>query len=347
MDAEFLGLRDNKIHLHKTNGVKIAVPISKMALDDIEYVERKTGVSLEDEKPLSEIKRRSTLRGKESESSKGRGAGAAIEPPKQSDYDWFDFFLQCGVNPQICEKYAQSFSRDQMGEESMGDISPQLLRTLGLKEGDILRVMKFLDTKYNRTRPEDGTPTVETNGTGGIFSGQGGVLKNNTSRKGRPAPPVTTNDTVDPKVFEQKTDQLSKSGIPADAVETPLGSAPVPKKAANGFDDDAWAPRQTKTPQAPAASTSPPPAAASAAPAAAPAQQPALTGALQQLSILDAPLVPSPAPQPAPQQPAAPAQPAAPTGATPSLFEQIANQPLAQQTQPTAQTRMEIGRAHV
>src|ERR1700743_1875726 len=59
VEAEFIGLRDEKIHLHKLNGVKIAVPVPKMSLEDIEYVERATGVSLDELKPLSDIKGKS------------------------------------------------------------------------------------------------------------------------------------------------------------------------------------------------------------------------------------------------------------------------------------------------
>jgi len=43
VDAQFLGLKDGKINLHKTNGVKIAVPIIKMSAEDLAYVERQTG----------------------------------------------------------------------------------------------------------------------------------------------------------------------------------------------------------------------------------------------------------------------------------------------------------------
>jgi actin cytoskeleton-regulatory complex protein SLA1 len=141
VEAEFIGLRDGKIHLHKVNGVKIAVPVSKMSVRDMEYVEKATGQSLDDEKSLADLKR--------SRSSK-ESAGASIR--KKPEYDWFDFFLQCGVNPQICERYAMAFRRDEMGEENMREITPELLRNLGIKEGDILRVIKFLDAKYGRTR---------------------------------------------------------------------------------------------------------------------------------------------------------------------------------------------------
>lgn len=145
VEAEFLLMKEGKIHLHKVNGVKIAVPVTKMSVEDLEYVERATGISLDDDKPLSELKRRSTQRAKDSP----RSPGISVE--QKPSYDWFDFFLKAGVNPQICERYAQAFHKDQMGEENLPDITPALLRTLGLKEGDILRVTKHLDSKFARS----------------------------------------------------------------------------------------------------------------------------------------------------------------------------------------------------
>ena len=47
VEAEFLGCVEGKIHLHKTNGVKIAVAADKLSVEDLEYVERVTGTSLE------------------------------------------------------------------------------------------------------------------------------------------------------------------------------------------------------------------------------------------------------------------------------------------------------------
>jgi hypothetical protein len=338
VEAEFLTMKDGKIHLHKVNGVKIAVPVPKMSVEDLEYVERATGISLDDDKPLSDIKRRSTLRAKEKEN---RTSGSGITVEKKPSYDWFDFFLQCGVNPQICERYAQAFNRDQMGEENLPDITEKLLRTLGLKEGDILRVTKYLDGKYGRgAGGEKRSVNFAENGeegSGGLFSGPGGVLRNNT-RKGRPAPPIQTNDVVDAKAFEQKTDDTPKR--PAESTPTPLASAPTPEKQVGGFDDNAWevkpsrqpsmaAPTTTATPP-PASTQSPAAAPAPAAPAPAPSA-PALTGSLGELSQLSLnmpaiqPEIPAqPAPQAQPPPASQPAVPAQPTGATPSLFDQVA-----------------------
>lgn len=312
-------------------------------------------MSLDDDKPLSELKRRGTQRANESSRSPAGRSPAGRSPTgisvqKKPDYDWFDFFLKCGVNPQICERYAQAFHRDQMGEENLPDITPALLRTLGLKEGDILRVTKFLDTKYGRTADrEKRTVSFAEEGdeasAGGLFSGPGGALRNNT-RKGRPAPPVQTNDVVDPQAFAQKTEEAAKK--PADATSTPLASAPTPEKKVDGFEDNAWdvKPSRSASTAAPS-STAAPPAQAPASTASVPAalQPPALTGSMNDLSLLDMPaLKPDEIAQPAPPAPAtvvttapapaapqataqpapAPAQQPQPTGATMSLFDQVA-----------------------
>jgi hypothetical protein len=342
VEAQFILLKAGKIHLHKVNGVKIAVPVTKMSVEDLEYVERATGESLDDDKPLSDLKRRSTQRS----GNQGPKSPLGISVDKKPDYDWFDFFLKCGVNPQICERYAQAFHKDQMGEENLPDITPALLRTLGLKEGDNLRVMKHLETKFGKAgdkRSVSFAEEGEEGSAGGLFSGPGGALRNNT-RKGRPAPPVQTSDVVDAKAFEQKTDGTVKK--PADGAAAPLANAPKPEK--EGFEDNAWdvKPSRSVSGSAPPPATSPPPAQASP-PAAAPA--PKLTGSMNDLSLLDMPALkpeliaqptpPAPAPAPAAQPAPAPVQ-AQPTGATPSLFDQVAAIKALTQPQNLAPPRM-------
>src|SRR6266516_7421507 len=78
VEAQFIGLTDGKIHLHKQNGIKIAVPTSKMAVEDLEYVEKVTGVSLDDDKPLENIRRKLPRENEQPRPVKG---GASIEPP--------------------------------------------------------------------------------------------------------------------------------------------------------------------------------------------------------------------------------------------------------------------------
>lgn len=346
--AEFLGLKDNKMHLHKEdNGVQIAVLVSKMSLADLEYVERVTGQSLDDDKPLSDIKRRSTQR--RSNQSPRPNVGVAVEP-QTPKYDWFDFFLQCGVNPQICERYTAAFDKDQMGEENMQDIQPTLLRTLGLKEGDILRVMKFLDQKYGRT-----SSTGQQDGAnGGIFSGSNGALKNN--RKGRPAPALSNNDTVDPRAFEQngiREDKPAES-IPirkSSAAATPAARSGNTGQKNEGFEDDAWNVKPDSRLRTDPVVSSPPSNQNIVAPL---PQKPTQSGAADDLSLLALPLQPSQTPDTPASKVQPPSQPtpssqiqghqvppqqlrSQPTGADRSFFDQLGHpqnpsqQPLQQQ----------------
>jgi hypothetical protein len=356
VEAQFLGLKDGKLNLHKLNGVKIAVPIAKMSLEDLEYVERVTGISLDEDKPLSELKKRSEAARASTSTSRPK-AGASIEPgAKQPEYDWFQFFLTCGVNLAFCERYAQAFNKDSIDESVLPDIDASVLRNLGIKEGDIIKIMRFLDNKYGRQKKggDDGE------GSGGLFSGPGGTLRNNT-RKGRPAPAVATSDTVDASAFSVNKDATGENtASPTTATPpaaTPTSTGPA-KAASSGFDDDAWdvKPSKTRSPK-PAPQEAPKPAPAQVPAATAPAKPvvPQLTGAMQDLSLLTfEPLQPvkvqtaappAPALQPQPTAPAAPtpAQVPQPTGATPAFFTgmqpPVINGQQAGQFSPTAAAR--------
>ncbi|PNP41332.1 hypothetical protein TGAMA5MH_06656 [Trichoderma gamsii] len=326
VEAQFLGLKDGKLHLHKMNGVKIAVPIAKMSHGDLEYVENITGISLDDERPLADVKRSS----RPPEQKKASAVGASID--KKPEYDWFQFFLSCDVAVGLCERYAQAFTRDSMDESVLPDVDAGVLRNLGLREGDIIKVMRTLDTKFGRNK-------ANGDGDGGLFSGPGGALRNNT-RKGRPAPAVQTGDVVDAAVFSTGQ-EASSSGEAAAKPATPASPAKSPKRPTGGFDDDAWDVKPTKQEQQTKPQASPPADAPSVNPTPAPAPAPipsALTGSLKDLSLLSAPLEPSkvepPAQPPAAnfvgeaQQAAAPApaqqqQQQQPLGASPSFFQTV------------------------
>lgn len=347
VDAQFLTLKDGKIHLHKVNGVKIAVPVSKMSIEDLDYVERMTGVSLDEDKPLSEMKKQHTRAGP---SSPIGAAGAIIEQPKKPEYDWFQFFLSCDIAVGLCNRYSDIFNRGSMDESVLPDVDAVVLRNLGIREGDIIKIIRHLDASFNRKKKGVSFANGEgedAEGSGGLFSGPGGALRNNT-RKGRPAPAVQTNDVVDPAAFSQEKGGESKKA--SDAVSTPLASAPTPMKKGvvrGGFDDDAWNVKPAKE-QPPATTIAPAPVLAPtpvqpsqaqqqiARPPSAPPVQ-TLSGSMQDLSLLTKPLEPmrmqpQPTPaqfQPAPQQQQAPQ----PTGANPSFFgqQQTGFQPQAQQ----------------
>jgi hypothetical protein len=308
-----------------------------MSREDLEYVENFTGISLEDDKPLADVKRARSAEKKSPERSPS--AGATIDKDPKSDYDWFQFFLSCEVAVGLCERYAQAFVKDSMDESVLPDVDATSLRALGIREGDIIKVMRTLDAKYGRNRAGKRGAVDAGDGEGGLFSGPGGALRNNT-RKGRPAPAVQTSDVVDASAFSRG--DSSKTG--EDDAKSPSPTSPSKKNsesrqaASIGFDDDAWdvkpskqqsPPSQQQKPQPPADSSqkpTPEPAPASPLP-------PALTGSMQELSLLSTPLEPTrvdPAPAPT-QAPTISAQPtsSAPAsqnlgGATPSFFTSVA-----------------------
>ncbi|TDZ19694.1 Actin cytoskeleton-regulatory complex protein sla1 [Colletotrichum orbiculare MAFF 240422] len=205
VEAQFLGLKDGKINLHKMNGVKIAVPVAKMSVEDLEYVERITGISLDEDKPLSNVKkaRAASHVGATKTSAPAGRIGASVGQSQKPEYDWFQFFLSCDVAVGLCERYAQAFSKDSMDESVLPDVDATVLRNLGLREGDILKVMRTLDQKFGRVRDGNKAGDGDAGSSGGLFSGPGGALRNNT-RKGRPAPAIQTSDVVDPKAFSQR-----------------------------------------------------------------------------------------------------------------------------------------------
>ncbi|KAI1421041.1 hypothetical protein F5Y12DRAFT_718854 [Xylaria sp. FL1777] len=342
VEAQFLGLKDGKINLHKMNGVKIAVPLAKMAMEDIEYVERTMGISLDEEKPLADVKRAKTMRNNINKSVLSNNIGASVEPAKP-DYDWFQFFLSCDVAVGLCERYAQAFARDSMDESVLPDVDSSVLRNIGLHEGDIIKVMRYLDKKFDRDGRRRNASTAgegdgENGSAGGLFSGPGGTLRNNT-RKGRPAPAVQTNDVIDAKAFSQPKDaETAQSTSPPP--QEPQSKAP-PSKASSGFDDDAWDVKPARQPE-PQPKPAPDPE-----PKTTPVQpQPAPTQAMQDLSLLSAPLEPTKIEPPAPTPPTAiqPQQtqplnqpqivqpPAQPQGATPSFFSGIPPTPTGPST---------------
>jgi actin cytoskeleton-regulatory complex protein SLA1 len=98
-EAQFLSLSDGQIGLHKLNGVKLSVPLSKLSIDDVQFVERWTGRETSPPpKPLP------------------------YSEKKKIDYDWHVFFLDSGVDYITCQRYAIAFKRDQMDESILPNI---------------------------------------------------------------------------------------------------------------------------------------------------------------------------------------------------------------------------------
>ncbi|UZJ55843.1 hypothetical protein CBS101457_005163 [Exobasidium rhododendri] len=296
VEAEFLGFNQGKIRLHKLNGVVIEVAVEKMSNADIQYLEDVTGRKLNPQNRSKQGEGRSggssedprrvereKERRREQEREQKRRQEAARGPKR--NVDWFEFFLAAQVDVDDCTRYAAAFERDKIDEGVLPDMEPGILRSIGLREGDILRVMKFITKKYKSnggaasggraggSRPlspssqmksdealarklQEQEQSARKNGVTpppNLFSGPDGSLKNNT-RRGRPAPSASRSMSsgVDAASLAAASESLARKSSPitrssAASPEFTKASTPSIAVTANGFDDDAWTPRPSST----------------------------------------------------------------------------------------------------
>ncbi|QRV76374.1 actin cytoskeleton-regulatory complex protein SLA1 [Ceratobasidium sp. AG-Ba] len=364
VEAEFLGIENGKIKLHKTNGVIIDVPSAKMSPEDMAYIEklidsgkRPATAPDEDNVPLSVIaERRNSRPPSQPPSQPPRPTSQPQPQPKKPQVDWFDFFLNAGCDLDDCTRYAAAFNRDKIDEAIVGDIKESTLRSLGLREGDIIRVMKAIEKRGWRHEDDSarkeqmrkdeelarqlqaqenaGSPrrSSTTSPAPNLFTGPGGALKNQT-RRGRPPPssktaPVavdvnalqTSSRGGTPRVSSPPGGVLTSSPTerPASAAAAPTPAAPA--RVMSGFDDDAWTPRPSSTKPtspAPAVALSPPPVVATPPAPVAPTPPPPPP----------APPAPAPAPAVAPVAAPTPLSTTAPAIQRPATTTSATSQP--------------------
>ncbi|KAK7049547.1 cytoskeletal protein binding protein [Paramarasmius palmivorus] len=331
VDAALLGFKDGKLRLHKTNGVIVEVPSEKMSVEDMKYIEKsynkkpKPKEDDDDNIPLAHQKRASTIR---------------QAPKKGPTVDWFDFFLSAGCDLDDCTRYAAAFERDKIDEAILPDITEGTMRSLGLREGDIIRVKKAIDSRKPPKKDADPREAQIANDEAlarqleaqeksgskaapNLFASPGGALK--TSRRGRPQPSKSLPASVDINAINTVSEQIQRTSSPQllspesarASTSTPVQPPPRSSSAlatTSGFDDDAWTNRPSSTkPIAPS-----PPATTARAPSAPPATATATTTA--------APAAPAAAPEP--PKPAAPATTSSPNSLAKTtesdIFDQLA-----------------------
>ncbi|KAG6332940.1 hypothetical protein ID866_6146 [Astraeus odoratus] len=301
VEAAFVGYTNGKLRLHKVNGVTIEVPSEKMSLEDMRFVERlmakrsgnasqptaRKNMTDDDDQPLA-LKR-------QSEATKR----AVIQSKRVPQTDWFEFFLSAGCDVDDCTRYALSFEKDKIDESILPDITESTMRSLGLREGDIIRVNKAIQQKYAKSKSliqdqisrdeelarklqeeESGKKSSTPSPAPNLFAGPGGVLKNNTQRRGRPQPSKSLPPpAVDMDTIGSASEHIKRTGSPLVATNSPTPAVPGrPSSAAtavkSGFDDDAWTNRPGQRSSSPASA---PPATAPRASSVPPATQTTMT----------------------------------------------------------------------
>ncbi|KAH7887775.1 hypothetical protein F5I97DRAFT_1935845 [Phlebopus sp. FC_14] len=239
VEAALLGYNNGKLRLHKINGVVIEVPSEKMSLEDMRY-------TLPSSSAVSTAQRR-----------RREAAKQAEQPKKGPNIDWFEFFLSAGCDMDDCTRYSSSFERDKIDEAILPDITESTMRSLGLREGDIIR--KFSKAKaVAQVAKEENTKKL-TSPAPNLFVGPGGTSK-----------------TLPPPAVD--LDAIGSSGSPLVRTSSPAVASPIqaPQRSSSvlntpsGFDDDAWTNRPGSKPPAPPPT---PPATAPRAPSAPPATQ--------------------------------------------------------------------------
>lgn len=255
-----------------------------MSHDDIRFVERLTRKS---RKPgVGQLKRSSsddiplaTLQNSISTPPKSQTpiSSAQMQKSKGPRIDWFDFFLSAGCDIDDCTRYASAFERDKIDETLLPDITDSTMRSLGLREGDIIRIRKAIEKRRPGENMEKQSAYIkeqlkqdenlarqlqaqETDGGSArtlapnLFAGAGGALKN--PRRGRRETAKTLPTNVDIGALSSASEQINRTASPqAISPATRPGSTPVqptktnsaPAVASSGFDDDAWAPRPSST----------------------------------------------------------------------------------------------------
>lgn len=175
VEAEFLAFKDGKVHLHKMNGVKIAVPLEKLGTVDQEWVYNHINEPMPSSKPniKPSLPTRpyadSNANSKRSSSEESGMLSPWVKPSSSSapyvfnGFDWFVFFSSnCGVIEQDAKTYAVKFVQERMDESILPDLDRDVMRRLGLSEGDILRVMKQIPKKDGLFRSDIPAPVLQT-----------------------------------------------------------------------------------------------------------------------------------------------------------------------------------------
>lgn len=264
-----------------------------MSAADISYVEKITA----DKKKRSESSPgpRSPSDDDEPLATRRRSLRLTAKTPQQpqkkkSQVDWFEFFLNAGCDVDDCTRYADAFERDKIDQAILGDITEGTMRSLGLREGDIIRVGKHIESSMPKSvPPKDDSPQVrsdeelartlqeeEKSGSRrspapNLFAGPNGALKNNTQRRGRPTPSKTLPPaSVGVDAISTASETIKRTGSPSllspslSPSQRPVRAGSVPP-ISSGFDDDAWTNRPsstkplTPTPTPPTQTTSVPP----------------------------------------------------------------------------------------
>ncbi|KAG2175025.1 hypothetical protein INT43_006087, partial [Umbelopsis isabellina] len=138
VEAQFLAVHDGKIRLHKINGVKIDVPIGKMCVEDIRYIEEVSGggttEDTSDNMPLAQLAKDNSAQRQKAQ------AGSSNQ-----SWDWFDYFMKANIPMQESLRYSSAFQAENLGENDLQNLTHRRMKSLGLSEKHVQRLQRFIE----------------------------------------------------------------------------------------------------------------------------------------------------------------------------------------------------------
>lgn len=160
MEAQFLGYSGGKLRLHKSNGVKIDVPLERMSAEDIRWVERRTNQpigSTSSSSSTTTTKKTTTNDGEKTPEMPTRplaaataaAAVAAVSTPTKkvnSSWDWFDWLMMIGIPMQEALVYSSAFKADNLDDSDLEKLTHKQMKMLGMKENHVQRMERYIDT---------------------------------------------------------------------------------------------------------------------------------------------------------------------------------------------------------
>jgi hypothetical protein len=135
VEAQFLELKDNLVHLHKINGVKISVPLQRFAQPDQNHIRHITNTSSVD--------------------------GSKDTLYMSNGFDWYEFFVKAGISEADAKRYAHDFVKKKMDRTMLADLLDRdVLKNLDITaEGDIIRIRRAVARMTGSSTSTDLSPT--------------------------------------------------------------------------------------------------------------------------------------------------------------------------------------------
>lgn len=138
VDAQLLACNNGKIRLHKVNGVKIDVPVHKMCVEDLRFIEQETGAKLIEDKndniPLAHL-------------ASSPSASNNNNNKKTDGINWFDFFTNLNIPSKNGLHYAAAFQQEGLGEKDLDYLTHKRMKNLGMTERHIRRLQKYIESQ--------------------------------------------------------------------------------------------------------------------------------------------------------------------------------------------------------